>query len=277
MGKKIITIFLAMLISTAAYAYTSVRFVCNMPSSAAVQVRVYDVTGASETVAWTATGVSERAVGLSKSCYYYTATLTAGSAYQIDWRDSGTPTKVASETIANTDSWLDAALSSRPTLSQIEASTVLAKWDTALPGAFGAGTAGYILGTIPSGVAVIPSVLSAGVLQLAATSLGTAPVSITRGDAKTLTFNLGTGWPLGGKKVYFIAKKDRLAANSTAIVNRETTITDAVNGVSTIDLTSAETAAVGYYYAEVEVRDADDTNARTARQFILSIAQDVRQ
>lgn len=76
---------------------TKIVSVCNMPSSSAVQIRIYDMSDAAEDVAWTATGVTERAVGLSKSCYHYTATLEPGHLYQIDWRDAASPTKVASE------------------------------------------------------------------------------------------------------------------------------------------------------------------------------------
>lgn len=150
-------------------------------------------------------------------------------------------------------------------------------WNTPLPGAYGAGTAGKIIGAIPSGVTVMPSTLSAGVLQQQVTVTNGSPVLVVRGDAKTLTFNLGTGWPLTGKKVYFIAKKDRLAANSTAIVNRTATVTDAVNGVASITLTSTETGTVGSYYAEIRVYNTDDSNPQTARQFTLQITQDVRQ
>jgi len=399
MFKKITIIFLMMLISATAYAYTSVRFVCNMPSSSSVQVRVYDVTAASEIVAWTATGVSERSVGLSKSCYYYTSTLTAGNAYQIDWRDSGTPTKVASETLSNTDSWMDAALSGRPTLAQIEATTVLAKQakldtlhDTRIPGVVqpqtgdsyaivsnvtygnaalksqiddvhddiqnetaaikaktnnlpsdpadqsliiaatdaiksdsaaiktstdhlttameldGAvyrfttnaleqgpssggldlwlsssssytvpGTMGAIVAGIPSGVYIIPSQVSAGVIPGYITYIDSELVTIYRGDTIDFAFNLGTGWNLTNKKVYFIAKSSKSALNSTAIVNRECSIVDAVNGLTAITLTSAETATGGTYYAEIEVRNTDDTAPKTARQFKLKVDPDVRQ
>lgn len=119
--------------------------------------------------------------------------------------------------------------------------------------------------------------LSAGVFQQQITSLNNAPVSIVRGDVKTLTFNLGTGWDLTGKKAYFIVKKERTAQNSAAIVNRLATITDAPNGVAVITLSSSETGTVGGYYCEIEVRNTDDTNPQTARQFTLNIVQDVRQ
>jgi hypothetical protein len=128
--------------------------------------------------------------------------------------------------------------------------------------------------TYPGGV--FATALSPGVLSDVITVSASA-VDIRRGDVVTFTFSLGPSWPLTGKKAYFIAKKDRTASNSTAIVNRECTVTDAANGVAEIALTDAETAAVGSYYAEVEVRDADDTNPKTARQFTLRISQDVRQ
>ena len=150
-------------------------------------------------------------------------------------------------------------------------------WMISLPGAYSPGTAGAILGAVPNGVPVIPGVVSTGVLQLAITQTDNSPVTIVRGDAKTLVFDLGSGWPLSNKKVYFTAKKYREAQNSSAIINREATITDEVNGVARIDLLSSETATVGSYYAEVEVRNSDDTVPHTARQFILRIVQDVRQ
>lgn len=78
--------------------------VCNMPSAATVQVRVYDITATTETVAWTSTGVTERANGQGKSCYNYTATLTAGHDYQIDWQDNSTPVRTAGEVMKFSDS-----------------------------------------------------------------------------------------------------------------------------------------------------------------------------
>ena len=92
-------LFITFLFLAGTASATTTVSVCNMPSTTAVQVRVYDITDAAEDVAWTNTGVTERAVGMSKSCYYYAATLETNHSYQIDWRDSGTPTKVASETV----------------------------------------------------------------------------------------------------------------------------------------------------------------------------------
>jgi hypothetical protein len=150
-------------------------------------------------------------------------------------------------------------------------------WLTQLPSGFSSGSAGAILGAIPSGVTVIPSQVSAGVIQKYITSLGISPIVVIRGDEKPITFNLGTGWPLTGKKVYFIAKSSAAASNSTAIVNREATIIDEVQGIANFTLASSETSTIGSYYAEIEVRNTDNTVPQTARQFTLKIVQDIRQ
>lgn len=118
-----------------------------------------------------------------------------------------------------------------------------------------------------------------GVLQNGITVAPGATIGITRGDVKTLTFNLGAQWPLTGKLVYFIIKKDPEADNSTAIVNRLVdTIVDAANGVAQIDLTAAETTPVDCYWYEVELRDdPGNDNPQTPLRGRLSILQDVRQ
>lgn len=76
--------------------------VSNFPSSATVQVRIYDVTGAATHTAWTSTGVSELANGEGTSVYYYTADLTAGSCYIINWKDDTSPVNTADELITET-------------------------------------------------------------------------------------------------------------------------------------------------------------------------------
>ena len=120
--------------------------------------------------------------------------------------------------------------------------------------------------------------LAAGVLVNGITVTGGRAIEITRGDVKTLTFNLGTQWPLTDKLVYFIIKKDPTADNSTAIVNRTATIIDAENGVAQITLTADETTPVDCYWYEVELRDdpADD-DPQTPLRGRLTILQDVRQ
>jgi hypothetical protein len=119
--------------------------------------------------------------------------------------------------------------------------------------------------------------LTPGVFQSMVTVTDSSAQNLVRGDAGTLSFSLGAGWDLTGRKIYFIAKELRTADNSTSIVNRECAVTDAFNALATITLTSLETATVGAYYAELEVRESDDTLPRTALQFRLNITQDVRQ
>ncbi|MDI6808262.1 MAG: BppU family phage baseplate upper protein [Candidatus Eisenbacteria bacterium] len=119
--------------------------------------------------------------------------------------------------------------------------------------------------------------LAAGILQNLVTVSSIAEQKIKRGDVKSFTFNLGTQWNLTDKKPYFCVKVSPTDPNASAKVNRVCTITDPVNGVCTITLTAEETAVIGSYSAEIEVRDADDTNPRTALQFTLTIQQDVRQ
>ena len=71
-----------------------------------------------------------------------------------------------------------------------------------------------------------------GIIQAPVIS-SSAKITVTRGDTRTLTFNLGTAWPLAGKKVYFTVKARPEDANTTALVAGTCTITDAVNGVAT--------------------------------------------
>jgi hypothetical protein len=103
------------------------------------------------------------------------------------------------------------------------------------------------------------------------------PVEIVRGDVKKLTFNFGTQWDLTGKKVYFCMKEKKTDDNSVAKINRECTVTDAVNGVCEITTTKDETDTVKKYYAEVEVRESDESDPQTAWQSEIIIKQDVRQ
>lgn len=126
--------------------------------------------------------------------------------------------------------------------------------------------------------ALVAGGMSEGILQNLVTIIGNAPQRIARGDIKTLVFNLGVKWNLTSKKVYFCVKSNPLAPDSTAIINRVCTIVSPPSsGVVSITTTSAETAVVGTYYAEVEVRNLDESSPQTAAQFKLVIFQDVRQ
>ena len=88
------------LLSLSCFAQAATLSVCSMPSAKTVQIRVYDITATTETVAWTSTSVTERANGQGKSCYYYTATLTAAHDYQVDWKDNSSPIKTAGEIVS---------------------------------------------------------------------------------------------------------------------------------------------------------------------------------
>lgn len=130
--------------------------VSNFESGKTVQIRIYNVTISTEVVAWTATGVSERADGQGYSIYYYNYAIVSGSEYIVDWKDNSSPVVTASEGISakQTGGALEATsqtmlteTQSHPTLAEIEASTILAKeataqsilTDTAEIGAAGAG------------------------------------------------------------------------------------------------------------------------------------------
>lgn len=73
--------------------------VTGLESSKTVKVRIYNVTTATEVVAWTATGVSERADGQGFSTYYYNYAVVSGNEYIVDWKDNSTPVNTASEGI----------------------------------------------------------------------------------------------------------------------------------------------------------------------------------
>lgn len=73
--------------------------VSGFASSKTVQIRIYNLTTATETVAWTATGVIERANGEGYSTYYYNYAITAGHEYIVDWKDNSSPIKTAAELI----------------------------------------------------------------------------------------------------------------------------------------------------------------------------------
>lgn len=121
------------------------------------------------------------------------------------------------------------------------------------------------------------SSVSNGVLQNAMTVSDEETQEIVRGDVKTFTFNLGTAWDLTGKKVYFMAKSKKSDTDIDALFDKACTITDAVNGVCTATLTATNTATAGKYFAEVEVRNTDESSPQTALQFVLQINDDIRK
>lgn len=151
-------------------------------------------------------------------------------------------------------------------------------WSTAYPGSY---TSSQFGGQVPllAREATFLAQLSPGILASQITVTEDSDLTVTRGDTTALTFSLGTSWPLAGKTVYLTVKASRAAANSTAIINRAATITDAANGVATITLTEAEAATVGVYYYDVTVLTTGppESAPKTALMGKFSIIQDVRQ
>lgn len=264
--------------------------VCNMPSAGTVQVQIYDITTVAETVAWTTTGVSERANGQGKSCYYYNAALTAGNEYQIDWKDNSSPIKTASEIIAEFQTMVDAKISTRSTYAggavasvtapvtvgtnsdkagyslAVTPPTVTDIWGALLPGAYGAGTAGKILGSYPA--VVLPVLQGQAYTAVAAQS---KEISIIRGDTIRITFDLGTNYSAGWTPKF--GAKSNPADTAYVIAVKDATWTDATKGQGYVDLTSTETGAVGRLYGEIELRNG--AQRLTAIKFVLKISQDV--
>ena len=134
---------------------------------------------------------------------------------------------------------------------------------------------------VPTDASIVAALLSAqgitGVLQDMLTAVDSEVIRIVRGDAKRLTFSLGTTWDMTGKKAYFCMKKKPTDDNSAAIVNAAITFTDEANAVGYIDLDTTETGTPGIYYGEVEQRATDESDPQTALQFKIEITQDVRQ
>lgn len=99
-----------------------------------------------------------------------------------------------------------------------------------------------------------------------ATALQGREVVVVQGDTPTITFALGddyTGWT-----PYFGAKA-ALADTAYVIDPKAGSWVDAALGQGTVALTAVETATVGKYYAEIELRNGDQR--LTAMKFTLKI------
>ena len=79
-------------------------------------------------------------------------------------------------------------------------------------------------------------------------------VNVARNSTKTLIFYLGTQWNLAGKYVQVAARPNYLPSTPYRF-NLPATVTDPVNGVCSVTLTSKETATVGTFYGEVGIWD----------------------
>jgi hypothetical protein len=137
-----------------------------------------------------------------------------------------------------------------------------------------------LTGTLAAGVTVTvnPTQVGKGVLTQLVIKTSGATIKVKRGDVHYRGFNLGADFYKASAKYYFCAKLVQTDDNSTAIVNREMTVTDAANCSMNITFTSAELATVAIYFAEIERRDSDGTsNPRACWEGKLDISQDTRQ
>jgi hypothetical protein len=125
----------------------------------------------------------------------------------------------------------------------------------------------YASRTITSAPVILP-VIQGQVYT--ATAIQGAEVVIVQGDTPTITFDFDddyTGWT-----PYFGAKA-ALADTVYAIDPKAGTWIDDALGQGTVVLTAAETATVGKYYAEIELRNG--TQCLTAMKFTLKIIGEV--
>lgn len=92
--------------------------VSGFESGKTVQVRIYNVTTATEVVAWIPTGVVERADGEGYSTYRYIYATVSGDEYIVDWKDNSTPIVTASEGISSAQTRVAALAGDIPTAIQ---------------------------------------------------------------------------------------------------------------------------------------------------------------
>lgn len=131
------------------------------------------------------------------------------------------------------------------------------------------------ISALPSSLVV--SLESAGVMQNLITVQDGSPLETVQSNVKPISFAFGASWASAGSRIFFTAKADPEADNSTAVINRECTITDDATMTGSITPTALETAAKGSYYAEFNRFDADGVSNRvTIWQGKWNVVQKVR-
>jgi hypothetical protein len=188
----------------------------------------------------------------------------------------GSPAAVPTNLIPPTVEEIDAELGANHGNGAWGDSAGANAWDEDVDDHLTAGTFGALANSLAR-EATLMSQIGTGVVQGYITVTTGNDINVYRGDASPLTFSLGTGWNLTGKKVFLCVKKSKNAADGTAIVNRECAVVDAAAGIATITLTTAETATADSYYYDVEVRDTDGNNPRTWSIGAFNILEDVRR
>ena len=157
--------------------------VAGLASGKTVQVRIYNLTTTTEVVAWTATGVIERANGEGYSTYYYNYTITPNHDYIVDWKDNSSPVKTAAELIYGDLSAIKDALTVTTFAVVADGSNSVLQFKTDLSS---------VVNDFYKGIWVVPTT---GVLA------GTGPrkVSTYNGSTKIITLTSGyTSTPADG-------------------------------------------------------------------------------
>lgn len=116
-------------------------------------------------------------------------------------------------------------------------------------------------GKISTGIMLRQMVLSGGVIE------------VKQSKYQELTVNLGPGWPLTDKQVVFGAK--RAYTDEEFLFENACSVTDALNGVAHVSLSSADTKEAGLHMYEVKVSEPDGTLPRIARTGRLRIEKSI--
>lgn len=244
--KKITALFVVVaVIIIASYSYAARFCVSGFDSAKTVQVRVQDLTSSTTLQEWTSTGVIESTNGQGKSAYCYAGTSpTACHDLLIDWQDNSSTVRTASEPItawncvqAKTDQLVfvggkvdaNATLSMTPDDIAAIAAQIPNPWAIEIPGVYGAGTAGYILGNYSQGN-------------------GNTAVNHNTGSTDNLRYTTAPGAGISGAVVKVFLKTDYDAGHRTDAFVKGRTITD-VNGrwLNDLHLDAGYTYTVLFY------------------------------
>lgn len=242
------------------------------PAGASVSADVAAVKGETASIlarlgAWTGTGINT-ILGAFRALCAKAAALT--------------PTDLSgSTTYDNTTDSLEAIRDTAILAAGGDGSSLTAipwnpAWDAEVQSEAADALAAY--GTAREATVLGEMALNTGAVLSRAVRTAGSDLSVIRGDCKTITFALGTAWPLTGKTPYLTVKARATDANSAAIVNAACTVTDAANGVCTYTPIATTFATAGRYVYELVVENAaGDASPETAIQGTLLVKQDVRQ
>ena len=160
-------------------------------------------------------------------------------------------------------------------------------WETLLPGTYGNGMAGQLIGNLPIDLANIPTELSnehgngvwggsSVILPVMRGAVYTATaqqhqtIRLMRGDTPRIYFSLGANY--AGWVANFAAK---ISPNDIdyAMSIRNCIWTDATTGAGYFDLTAMDTETVERYYGEIQLSSSGQV--LTVMEFMIVIIQDI--